>query len=77
MNLTGIEFVLAGIILIVIAQAYGAIKTFSVSPTKGVFGLIVPGYIWITAKRHDFSGWLFSLWFTGIIGVILGTVILS
>lgn len=77
MNALGTVILLAGLAVLIAAQLYATVKTFAVSPVKGVLCLVIPGYALLIAKRHGFYAKFFVAYLAGIAGLVAGGAMLS
>lgn len=77
MSAVGTGVLLAGLAVVAAAQIYVTLKTFTVSTSKGVLCLVIPGYALLIAKRHGFYGKFLLAYILGILGMVIGGGILS
>ena len=69
--------IMVGIAVAVLAQLVGALLVFRMSILKGVFSLLIPGYFLFALMRQGLYKPVVGAWLAGIIGMVVGTVILS
>ncbi|ADJ64958.1 hypothetical protein G5B88_17585 [Herbaspirillum seropedicae] len=77
MSTVGTGVLLVGLAVMVAAQVYVTLKTFTVSASKGVLCFVIPGYAFLIAKRHGFYGKFLLAYILGILGMVIGGGILS
>jgi hypothetical protein len=77
MNNAGTAILLIGLAVLVVAQLYVTLKTFGVSPVKGMLCLVIPGYALLIAKRYGFYSRFFLAYLAGILGIVIGGSMLS
>lgn len=68
---------LSGAAVAIFAQIVGAGVAFRASFTDGVLSLIVPGYLLFTLNRSQVYWKIVGTWMVGILGIVLGTILLS
>jgi len=73
----GSALILLGIAVAFLAQIVGAILVFRASILKGVLSLLIPGYFLLALRREELYGLVVGAWAIGILGLVLGTVLLS
>jgi hypothetical protein len=73
----GTALILGGMALAAIAQVVGAIKILNVNVAMGVLSLIVPGYFLFALRRHGIYRQVVGAWLIGILGLAIGTIIVS
>jgi hypothetical protein len=68
---------LGGMAITCFAQIIGMVLVVRLSILKGVLSLVVPGYF-LFILRHNGIYWkVVGLWLAGIMGIVLGTILLS
>jgi hypothetical protein len=77
MHTFGSGVLLAGIFVAILAQFYAAVLAFKVSAVHGFLCFIIPGYLIVVARKYGFYGRTVGLWFCGVAGMGLGTILLS
>ena len=77
MNMFGTVVLMAGIVVCLLAQLYGGIKSFKVSVKEGLLCIVVPAYILVSAKRYGYYKPMTVAWLAGATGMVIGTVLLS
>jgi hypothetical protein len=77
MQSLGTAVILLGMAIVILAQIVGAILVFRVSILKGVLSLIVPGYFLFALRREGLYGRVVGAWVVGIVGLAVGTIMLS
>jgi hypothetical protein len=77
MQTAGTIFILLGMLLAFLAQIAGAVLVFRFDILKGILSVIVPGYF-LSALRQAGIYWRFlGVWGLGIMGMVIGTILLS
>jgi hypothetical protein len=69
--------ILLGIAVAFLAQIVGAILVFRASILKGVLSLLIPGYFLFALRRQGLYNSVMGFWLAGILGLAVGTVMLS
>ncbi len=77
MNAFGTVVMMTGIVVCLLAQLYGGIKSFKVSIKEGMLCIVVPAYILISAKKYGYYKQMTIAWLTGATCMVIGTVLLS
>ena len=77
MNTFGTVVLMTGIVVCLLAQLYGGIKSFNVSVKEGLLCLVVPAYILVSAKKFGYYKPMTLAWLMGATGMVIGTVLLS
>lgn len=77
MNTFGTVVLMTGIVVCLLAQVYGGIKSFKVSVIEGLLCMVVPAYILVSAKKYGYYRPMTFAWLTGATGLVIGTALLS
>ena len=77
MQSVGTLSIMIGIVVVALAQIVGAILVFRSDVLHGVFSLLIPGYFLFALKRQGLYKQVIGAWLAGILGLVIGTVILS
>ena len=77
MQAAGSVAILAGISLAYLAEIIGAIFVFRQGILEGVLSLLIPGYFLFALRRQRLYGSVVGTWLAGILGLVVGTMILS
>jgi hypothetical protein len=72
-----ITFILLGVLIVALSEAWAAFRAFRLGLTKGAFALLVPGYVLLLAKRHGYYQRFFVSWVFGIALLVLGATLIS
>ena len=73
----GKAILFSGMGLAVIAQIAGVFVVFRSSIISAVLSLVVPGYVLIALPRSEAYWKIVGTYLAGLLGVIVGTIVLS
>lgn len=77
MQSLGTASIMIGITVAFLAEIVGAILVFTTNPLQGVLSLFIPGYFLFALKRQNLYKPVVGVWFAGILGMVVGTIILA
>ena len=77
MEMLGKELIIGGFALMAFVQVIAAIIAFRISFVGGMCSLTVPGYLLVAMRRAGYYWRFFAVWSTGVLAIIVGTVVLS
>lgn len=77
MEMFGEEFIIGGFVLVALAQVAASIIAFRTSFTAGLCSLLVPGYLLVAMRRVGYYWKFVAIWGSGIVAIIIGTLVLS
>lgn len=77
MHTVGSVTLLLGMAIVILAQIVGAILVFRVSVLKGLLSLTLPGYFLFALRRQGIYNKVVGGWGIGILGLAIGTILLS
>lgn len=77
MHTFGSITLLLGMAIVLLAQIVGAILVFNSSVVKGLFSLTIPGYFLFALRRQGIYNKVVGSWGIGILGMVVGTILLS
>lgn len=77
MHTFGSITLIAGMAIAFLAQIAGAILVFRSSIVKGLLSLTIPGYFLFALRRQGIYKQVVGSWGVGILGMIMGTILMS
>ncbi|SFS16865.1 hypothetical protein SAMN05216570_3401 [Dyella sp. OK004] len=72
-----VTVVVLGLLALALTQLTAALLCFSLSPGKGLASLVVPGYLFVGIKQHQYYRPVIGLWIAGLIAITVGTIALT
>jgi tetrahydromethanopterin S-methyltransferase subunit B len=72
-----VTVVVLGLLASALAQLTAAALCFSVSPGKGLVSLVVPGYLFVGIRQHQYYRPVIGLWVVGLLAITAGTIALT
>jgi hypothetical protein len=77
MHSFGTLCVLLGMLIAILAQIVGAALIFRSDILKGILSLAVPGYVLFALHREGSYRKIIAAWGMGLLGLAIGTILLS
>ena len=77
MDELGKVLIIGGFALAAVSQIVASILAFRISFAAGFWSLTIPGYLLFAMRRVGRYWTFFAAWGAGVLGVIIGTVMLS
>jgi hypothetical protein len=72
-----VTVVVLGLLASALAQLTAAALCFSLSPGKGLASLVVPGYLFVGIRQHQYYRLIVVLWIVGLVAITAGTIALT